>query len=518
MLENDPSGAAARRTSRGRTAPGGGLRAPAAAALLAALVAGACSSGPRRVALPDPGVGACGPEHDGGGVPAGTLTVVADGPADPVRLPHARSPAERLLVRHLHRNLVRVDCRGRLLPDLAHDWERAEDGRRWRFRLAPIAAPGGDSLTARSVVAAWRESRLSAPAGRPSPLAGITAEATGPRTLVVTARPPVASAAVFARPAFAVVGGPAAGGWPASTGAYRTAPFAEHVAGGPADALELRPVPVGSGPSLRIVPAGARRARDLIDAGADVVLTRDPGLLAYAEAFERLSVRPLPWDRTYLLLVPPGPSGEPSTGRRGLPAPEAPTELRRSLARFAVRGAARPAPLDGWWSRGGCPAAVLGPGPDGPDVARRGSGPAGRRPSSGRTAGALVHPRGDVAAADLAGRLVALAARGEEGGLSWAPAGAPARTAPRRPVRFERSLRDGAGAGFLLPVPHRALDPCRARSRLIERVPWLQRPGARIVPLVTTRAGLAVRRGLAGLRIDWDGVPRLGDVVLGSGP
>lgn len=498
-----------------RTEPPGRLPHPrpaglAAVALSAALLA-ACASGAGRVSLPDPGAGACGPGGDGGGEVPGTLTVVADGPADPVRLPHAGSLAERLLVRHLYRSLVRVGCRGRLVPDLAESWRREEDGRRWRFRLEDAAAPDGDPITARTVVASWREARVSLPSGSPSPLAGITAEAEGPRTLVVTSRTPLASPAAFARPAFAVVGGPAGGGWPGATGPYRTDGL-----GGSATALPrgdgglvLRPAGSRGGPMLRVAPADPGRARDLIDEDADVVVTRDPGLLAYADAREALDVRPLPWDRTYLLLVPPGAGPVPSVGGPGA-AREIDDRLRRSLARFAVRGAARPAPDEGWWSGARCPAGsspAAGVRPPAPGAGgEAGSPPAGR-------SRVLIHPGSDQAAADLAGRLVALAGPGDGAGGPGASAGAPTRTGPRTRASFRRSLRAGGAAGYVLPVLHRVLDPCLARAGLRERVPWLRRPGARLVPLVTTRAGLAVRRGLTELRPDWDGIPRLDGVL-----
>lgn len=490
------------------TAPRPGLAAAAAGLLATALLA-ACSAGPGHVALPDPGPGACGPEERARGAPAGSLTVVADGPARPLRLPRAGSPAERLLVRHLHRSLVRVDCRGRVRTDLAESWRREEDGRRWRFRLSPQGRPGGGTITAADVVASWREARLADDAAPPSLLDSLEIRTPDPRTLVAEAPRPLPSPAVFARPVFAVAGPPTSGGWPGATGPYRPARPSRSPPGGPADGLlTLRPVAGGSGPVLRIAPAGPDRARDLVDAGADLVLTRDPGVLAYAGSLDGMAVRPLPWDRTYLLLVPPGAAG---------PATETPAgsgsaaELSRSLARHAVRGDARAAPGEGWWSGGGCGTAADGAG-GGP-----GDGEPAPPSPAGPGRGSLVRPAGDRAAGALAGRLVALAGRGD-GPLPWEPTAAPVRAAAAEGEAFRRSLRSGGAAGYVVPVPHRVLDPCGARAALRARAPWLDRPGARAVPLVTTRPGLAVRRGLAGLRIDWDGVPRLERVVRRTVP
>lgn len=485
---------------------------------LAAVFVAACSAGPRQVALPDPGAGACGPWEAPAGTPAETLTVVADGPADPIRLPHARSLAERLLVRHLYRSLVRVDCRGRVRPDLAEGWERAEGGRRWRFRVPATSGPGGSPITARTAAAAWRESGLAARSTATSPLAGITAEAVDDGTLRVDVPHPLASPAVFARPAFAVVGRPAAGGWPGATGPYRTGRSVGTTLARSPDAapLMLRPASGRAGPLLQITPAGPDRARDLIDAGVDLVLSRDPGLLAYADAAEEMQTRPLPWDRTYLLLVPPDPEEAGTIEGTASAAPGARRELRRSLARYAVRGAARTAPDEGWWRDGSCAA-----GGDTAVDARSESLPALRRsdrPVGSRDGRALVHRRGDLAGGELAGRLVALADRDSAGVLPWPRARSPRRTGPREERAFRRSLRAGTADGYVLPVRHRVLDPCAARASLLRRVPWLERPGARVVPLVTTRPGLAVRRGVGELRIDWDGVPRLSGAVVRERP
>lgn len=485
---------------------------PALAVVLAVASLAACSAGSGRVALPEPGAGACGPERSGDVAPAGTLTVVADGPARPVRLPHTRSLAERLLVRHLHRSLVRVDCRGRIRPELAAGWSREADGRRWRFRLREASAPDGNPITAGTVVAAWQESRLAAPPPGPGLLDSLDARAAGPRALVVEAPRPLPSPAVFARPAFAVVERPAAGGWPGATGPYRTdRAFRFPASAGRARVLALRPLAGGSGPRLRVAPSGPGRARDLVDAGADLLLTRHPAVLAYAEAAGEMDVRPLPWDRTYLLLVPPG-GAPPSVAGEAREDPEAQEALRRSLARWAVRGAARPAGAAGWWTRGSCG--------NGGDVLRGpagGEGPAdGEGPDPGRSV--LVHPRADRPAADLAGRLAALAGRGGGTALPWPPAAAPRRTEPLGRTAFRRSLAAGRAAGYVLPVRRRVLDPCGARAALRARAPWLARPGARVVPLVATRPGLAVRRGVGGLRIDWDGVPRLGDATRREEP
>lgn len=494
-----------------------GLLAPLAA-VAGLLAVAACSAGPGRLALPSPGPGACGPGDGARGARVGTLTVVVDRPVDPRRLPRARSLAERLAGRHLYRSLVRVDCRGRILPDLAGSWEREDDGKRWRIRLRPATAPDGDPITGGDVVRSWQVSGLRTGAGTAGLLSGLRVEEESRRALVAAGAHSLATPAVFARPRFGVFDPRGGGRWPGATGPYRLARAAGRSPPGTDDSetLVLLPPPDRRAPVLEIAPAGPERARDLVDAGADLVLTRNPDLLAYAGASGELSTRPLPWDRIHLLLLPPAAgradgSESPSAQRDSAGRAEARAGLLRSLARYAVRGPARPAPGRGWWRAAACPEPLGRPRPARPlppdlDVLPRGPGSG---PDSLRE---IVRPRESGAAGDLAGRLVALAGREGTVPLPWRRGWSPVRTRPLDRPAFRRALARGTSVGYLLPARHRVLHGCDARLSLLRRAPWLARPGARIVPLVLTRPGLAVRRDLRGVRLDWDGIPRLDDV------
>lgn len=522
------------------------------AVVVAGSVVAACAHAPARVALPDSGSASCVPAGEPGGGAGDTLSVSAPGPIG--RRAGGPSPARRLARRQLLGTLVRVDCRGRVRPGLAATWERRDEGRRWVFRLrgegasdaggagrpgGPPAAGGGRPPSAAEIVRAWQRDHLRGGGGRPSPLEGASAVATGPRTLEVTLPRPHPSPAFFADPRFAV-GGRGDRSPPLAAGSHLLEAPAVSDAGG-AGAFRLAPRG-GDGPRLSVVPhatpswPGGPDPRDLLDRALDVLVTRDAPTLAYARTLDAYRTAPLPWRLTYVLAVPAGvPSAPPGGGaaaRAGdVPAPgERPgggpddAGLRAALARDAVPAEARASRPPHWWTAA-CEAdgsaAVAGdasPGaPPPPPAADPGSRDAA---GAGGAAPRLVYPAGDPVARSLASRLGALAGSGStarrdgEGPVRSALAAVGGGPAPVRAVglegrRWRAALLDGGEAGYVIPLPRRALAPCTARDRLGRRAPWLGRAGARLVPLVDTRPRLVLRRGVAGLVLDWDGVPRL---------
>lgn len=405
----------------------------------------------------------------GGSARADTVTVALPGGIDPAHAPLAQTDAERVLFRALYQPLIRVDCAGRAWPGVAEAWTPEEGGRRWTFVLRSDARFwDGEPLTAYDVLAAW----TVAAADTMPPLAPFD----GPVTQAVQvmsdrvvsirlARPYATVPLAFGDVGLAVTKRPAGIRWPIGTGRYWVNAAAREVTAAPA---------FGGGLPVLAFRGGAERAaRDLLDAGVDLLVTDDPAVLAYAAGRSDLTTAPLPWERTYVVVT--GPVA---------PAPLVPggiaTRDREALARDAVRIDARAAAGPFWWDAGaGCPMpapASLGP------------------PRGGRGAARTVYPRGDPVARDLANRLVALSGGGAvASGLS--------------PDAFAAALREGAAAAYVLALPRRPLDSCLALQALIARAPWLE-PRA-VVPLVDVRRRVIARRGVGGLTADWDGTPRL---------
>ena len=192
--------------------------------------------------------------------------------------------------------------------------------------------------------------------------------------------------------------------------------------------------------------------RDQIDAGVDVVVTRDPATIAYARGRADFESVPLDWDRTYALVAP----GRPVTWLADTSA-----GFRGSLARDAVAAAARGAEGPFWWEQDpvACP-------PDAEPPPPSQSGPV------------ITYHERDRTARELAERLVALAATG----------GSRLRTAPRPSTAGIHS--PPGDAATVMPVPREGsnADACTLRLR-----------DATVVPLIDTRVTAIVRR--AGARI-----------------
>jgi hypothetical protein len=238
-------------------------------------------------------------------------------------------------------------------------------------------------------------------------------------------------------------------------------------------------------PPLRVLVA-PRDPRDLLGDGIDLLLTRDPAALAYAATLPEFESVPLEWQRTRVLL---SPRRTPITS----PLPE---DARQQLAEDAIRGEARGAVGPFWWETA--------------QDCDTGSGlrpaPTSQPPLTPR----LVYDSSDAAARDLAERLVAIA---RSAGPA-APAIANALLSDRARRDYQRAAaltgeplvqarKHGDDAGYLMSLDRRPLEPCREWMVAIEELPWLDRDT--IVPLADTRLHAIVRRGRAGVAIDWDG-------------
>jgi hypothetical protein len=226
----------------------------------------------------------------------------------------------------------------------------------------------------------------------------------------------------------------------------------------PALAMERR----SASPVFEPLAAGGD-ARDALDRGADLLETADPSLLEYASANPDFLVVPLPWIRTYVLVLPPGKAGFESLVQGDSAA------FRWALASDAVQGEAREAAAPFWWEpRPLCDSA-----------------PVGASTASSPADATIIYPREDRVARSLAERLVALSAI----------PGASARGLDS--AALAGALAASRGGAFVLSLPRIALVPCR------EMASWPA--GAAVVPLIETRSRLIVRRGLSPLEVDGDG-------------
>ena len=182
-------------------------------------------------------------------------------------------------------------------------------------------------------------------------------------------------------------------------------------------------------------------------------------------------VHPLPWSRTYLLVLPAG---------RAAFDPIVPSDtagFRGRLASDAVRAEARGADRSAWSD----PAPTCSPTPL-PDPPR----------PTGNDDRHVAFIAGDEIAQALAARVVALS---EDPG---------AKLLAVAPNLMPRMLRDGAAGAFIVSVPLVPSAPCLERS--------LWPPEARVVPLIDIRLNAIVRQGVPPLTVSYDGRIRPADV------
>jgi hypothetical protein len=226
----------------------------------------------------------------------------------------------------------------------------------------------------------------------------------------------------------------------------------------------LAPAPAERpGPLIRLQtfdPAGD--TRDVIDAGADVVITSDPEALAYARGRGEFRLVPLAWATTYVLVSPAGSRLPVDTSGA----------LRDELARDVVLAEARPAEPPFWWDGG-------------TRCAAQPRDAAGRLPDIGI-------PSGDPVARALGERLIAIAP---------ALPGVRRRLLPLGPSSFNYALSLGTVAAFVGAFPRfEPLVDCEG----VPPVPV----GSTIAALVDARATAVLRAGVPPFLIQGDGTIR----------
>jgi hypothetical protein len=240
------------------------------------------------------------------------------------------------------------------------------------------------------------------------------------------------------------------------------------------------------------------------------MVTSDPSVLAYAAGRSNLTVAPLAWNRTYVLLS----TSRASSLQKGAAVQRVTPDLAVGLARDAVRVDARPCSPPEWWLEpDDCPelSAALG------NTAAASESVIDRvLPSSRR----VLYDTNDPTAKDLAERIVALAAEDPTAsvqteavytalpGLTRDP-GSMLITADVPSDEFERSLRGGEDFAYILSLPRMAPDACTEFRKLISQAPWLRTLGSdarrAFVLLIDTRPHLIVKGGGFRLGTDWYG-------------
>ena len=367
---------------------------------------------------------------------APAITIGLTDPVDPRHAPIPHNDAERIVFRHLYETPVRIDCEGHAVPELAHSWAREDGGRRWTFRLRDGAQFwDGAPVTSRDLVF-----------GRGG--AGYTLGAPETRVVTMTlAKPADDMPLVLSDPGLAIVKPAPDTSWPIGTGAY-------WATSATTTAQEIR-AQNSRGDTLVFRVASTGDARDLLDAGVDLLVTRDRGLRDYAATLKDRAVVALPWDRTYVYLT--AASGGAGPRFDGLEQ--------------AVRADARRPEGDSWWRD----LRACGFAPDTAQTAATGQ----RR---------ILYARSDPTARELAGRLAALTR---------------AVAAARSADDLSAAVASGKDAGYVVALPRVTVDPCRVAQTLLPR--WT----ATMTALVETRPTAIVRRGAARWALDHDGTIHL---------
>ena len=364
------------------------------------------------------------------------ITVALTDSVDPNHAPVPRNDPERLVFPQLYEPLVRFDCEGRAVPGLAESWTSSDGGRRWAFTLrADAQFWDGAPVTAQDIVF-----------GRSGP--GYTLAALETRVVtVMLARPQDAVPTLLGDPGLAITKPAPDSSWPIGTGRY-------WATAGTTTAQEVRAQSsAGDTIVFRLAPNGD--ARDLLDAGVDLLITRDRALRDYAATLPNLTLTSLPWDRTYVLVTP-----------------EAGGTRLDGLEQSVRAEARRPEPGFWWLDLRACGTTSTTSPPAPPTGTQR----------------RVLYTRSDPTARELAGRLAALT-RGV----------AVARTADE----FATALAQGRDWGYVTSLPRFVADPCRIAA--------LRLPGwsATVTALVDTRATAIVRRGVARWGVDQDGTVHL---------
>ena len=420
-------------------------------------------------------------------------TVALTDAVDPAHAPYPSNDSERLLFRQLYETLVRIDCEGRARPGLAASWRLDSSERSWIVTLREHARfSDGTAVTTSDIVSSWThgadtDELLPRVKRHVESVVPITDRVMGIMLRSEDSDTPL----VLADTALAVAKRLRGSPWPTGTRPSRIQDDRKPESRSAPRVIRISLVNVDSASSdgngdvssIQFIVAPDDDPRDLLDQGVDLLLTRDPAALNYADTLPHFMSVPLAWQRTHVFLSP----------RRSRAAQPLSSDARQTLAVDAVRGEAKGAEGPFWWEA--TPDCDLTRLPDDQPLAATGQ---------------IVYHQDDAAARDLAERFVGLATVAGSDGAKILNALAPGRPSQafRRATGMSDealavALRSGTDTGYVVSLKRRALDPCREVKALVDRAEWLGVEA--IVPLVETRLRALVRRNLSGVTVDWDG-------------
>lgn len=380
---------------------------------------------------------------------------------------------QRFTAAQVSETLIRLDCRGDPVAGLADSWSVDATGLIWTFTLRSNARfSDGTLVTAGDVTRSFAEVSTPRPWGDD---AGMLVEWAGIRSARLRGDSVIMLEfidrtrlvpSVLAHPALVTVK-------PTAGEAIGSGPFSVSAAAGG----RVRMVAEGGlGISLTMVEGDTR---DALDAGIDLVVTRDPRALAYAAGLEEYRTLPMPWQDVYTLLQPM--SDDP-------PDLAANAFRLEEIVQVSARTASSDPSGQWWWSLGQCRL------PD-YDLAEVGRAPR------------LVYDATDVVARNVAERLAAL----EQGGGQLVAEGLSGEA-------FWRAVHEGGDWGYIVRLPLAPVAPCLVAEQVLRYIPWfpirLDDTRRALTPLVETRSHALARAARVAGRVetDWNGalvvVPR----------
>ncbi len=232
-------------------------------------------------------------------------------------------------------------------------------------------------------------------------------------------------------------------------------------------------------------------ARDVLedDSGIVGLITMNQDVIEYAFSQPAWISRPLPWDRSYVMVTKSNTPAESDT------SPVFPVSISSSFVRDVVTSKARVYQPSSWWDQASACGVSFGEGAS-----------VDLNPLNDRLN--ILYPKADETARVLAERLTALAS----GAISVAGSDSLSALLPKMDsANYKWSAvpipsATGFDEVYIVSLPRQVFDPCLAMENLRSAMPWLfdQASGHpyTFIPLLDTRPTLIVRKGAVHVDVD----------------